>query len=166
MKTRHLAFLAALTGATALVLPDHVAFAQSAPAHKENDEHKEGDGHKHGDEGHEHSEDEHKGEKQDLGTQKIGAFEVQVTLVGEVKPGEEAIFIISPKGQGEPKSVRAWVGVETGKGSIRTKAEEEKEGEWHAHHQVSKPLPVASKLWVELETAGGKQKGSFALKKE
>ena len=113
---------------------------------------------------HEGKEGEHKGEKKDLGKQKIGAFEVQVTQVGDVKPGEEAIFIIKPKGEGEPKAVRAWVGVETGQGSIKTKAEEEKEGEWHAHHQVSKPVPAKSKLWVELETGAGKPKGSFVLK--
>jgi hypothetical protein len=111
-----------------------------------------------------HKDDEHKGEKKDLGTQKIGGFSVQVMQIGEVKPGEEAIFIIMPKGQGQPKAVRAWVGIESGEGSIKTKADQEKEGEWHAHHQVSKPLPAKSSLWVELETNSGKQKGLFALK--
>jgi hypothetical protein len=109
-------------------------------------------------------EEEHKGEKKDLGKQKVGAFEVQVTQVGDVTPGEEAIFIIKPKGEGEPKAVRAWVGVESGQGSIKTKAEEEKEGEWHAHHPVSKPLPAKSKVWVELETGAGKAKASFERK--
>ena len=46
------------------------------------------------------------------------------------------------------------------------KAEEEKDGEWHAHHKVSKPLPPKSKLWVELETSAGKQMGSFELPKK
>lgn len=108
--------------------------------------------------------EEHKGEKKDLGTQEIGGFKVQVTLVGDATPGKEAIFIITPKGEGEPKAVRAWVGVESGQGSIKTKAEEEKEGEWHAHHQVSKPLPPKSQFWVELETPAGKPKAAFALK--
>ena len=123
-------------------------------------EHKEGEKHKEG----EH-EGEHKGEKMDLGKLKIGAYEVQVTQFGEIKAGEEAVFVITPKGEGEPKAVRAWVGIESGKGSIKTKGEEEKEGEWHAHHTVSKPLPANSKIWIELETANGKQKGSIELKK-
>jgi hypothetical protein len=113
---------------------------------------------------HDHKEEEHKGEKKDLGTKDVGGYKVQVTQVGDVKAGEEAIFIIKPIGQGEPKAVRAWVGVESGQGSIKTKGEEEKEGEWHAHHQVSKPLPAKSKLWVELETAAGKTRTSFDWK--
>ena len=116
---------------------------------------------------HEHKDEkdeEHKGEKKDLGTKKVGGFQVQVTQIGDVKAGEEAIFIIRPKGEGEPKAVRAWVGIESGQGSIRTKAEEEKEGEWHAHHKVSKPMPAKSKLWVELETAAAKPKASFDMK--
>ena len=121
-------------------------------------EHKEGE-HKHG-----QGEEEHKGEKKDLGSKKVGSFNVQVTQVGDVKSGEETILIIKPKGDGEPKAVRAWIGVESGQGSIKTKAEEEKEGEWHAHHKVSKPLPAKSKLWVELETAAGKQRASFDYK--
>ena len=128
------------------------------------------DGHKHADGDHKHDhkkdgkEEEHKGEKKDLGKLKVGTYEVQVTQVGDVKAGEEAIFVIKPKGEGEPKAVRAWVGVETGQGSIKTKAEEEKEGEWHAHHKVSKPMPAKSKLWIELETAAGKPKAAFDLK--
>jgi hypothetical protein len=119
--------------------------------------------------GHEHKEGEKHGEDHgpltDLGTKKIGTYEVQLTLAGEVKAGEEAVFIIKPKGTEEPKAVRAWVGVESGQGSIKTKAEEEKEGEWHAHHKVSKPMPANGKVWVELETAAGKQRAAFELKK-
>ena len=132
--------------------PSPVALAGKAPD-KDKHEHKKGE-----------KEEEHKGEKKDLGKQKIGSFNVQVVQIGDVKPGAESIFIITPKGEGEPKAIRAWVGIESGQGSIRTAAEEEKEGEWHAHHQVSKPMPPKSKLWVELETAAGKQKASFALK--
>lgn len=127
----------------------------SQPGHSHDHDHKEGE--KHG---------EDHGPLTDLGTKKIGTYEVQVSLAGAVKAGEEAVFIIKPKGTEEPKAVRAWVGVESGQGSIKTKAEEEKEGEWHAHHTVSKPMPANGKVWVELETAAGKQKASFDLKKE
>jgi hypothetical protein len=117
------------------------------------DQHKEGD-----------HEDDHKGEKKDLGKQQVGGFTVQVTQVGDVKPGEEAVFVITVSGgTGKPKAVRGWVGVESGERSIKTKAEDE-EREWHLHHQVSKPIPANCKLWVELETSSGKQKVAFDLK--
>jgi hypothetical protein len=151
------ALLLSATAAVALsayVLPTSTVFA--APddhKHKEGEKHDEGKG------------EEHAGPKVDLGTMKIGGFDVQVTRLGELKAGEEAVFIIKPTGgTGEPKAVRAWVGVETGQGSIKTKAEEEKEGEWHAHHAVSKPMPAKSKLWIEVEAGSTKSKGSYDLK--
>jgi hypothetical protein len=109
--------------------------------------------------------EDHEHAKFDLGTQKIGGFDLQVGQVAEAKPGEEAIFIIAVKGTGKPKAIRAWIGIESGQGSIRTAAEEEKPGEWHAHHTVSKPIPNNSKLWIELENAAAKPKASFEFKK-
>ena len=149
-----------MTGYLGVAVAGGAGNAHHFAAETDQHEHKEGEKHKEG----EHQ-DEHAGEKKDLGKLKIGAYEVQVTQFGEIKAGEEAVFVITPKGEGEPKAVRAWIGVESGKGSIKTKAEEEKKGEWHAHHAVSKPLPTNSKIWIELETANGKQKGSFDLKK-
>lgn len=109
--------------------------------------------------------DDHESAKFDLGTQKIGGFDIQVGQVAEAKAGEEAIFIITIKGgTGKPRSIRAWIGIESGQGSIRTAAEEEKPGEWHAHHPVSKPMPASSKLWVEVETAAGRSRASYSFK--
>ena len=130
------------------------AVAPAAAPEKEKHDHKEG--------GHDHK-DEHDGKKTDLGTKSIGATKVQVTLIGEVVPGKEAIFVITPKGEGDLKAIRAWVGIESGTGAIKTKAEKEGD-EWHAHHEVSKPLPKKSAFWVEVETAAGKKKASFDLK--
>ncbi len=155
---------AAAVALSAYVLPTPaVHAADDGHKHEEGEKHKEGDKHEHK-EGEKHG-DEHGGAQVDLGTTKIGGFDVQVTRVGELKAGEEAVFIIKPTGgTGEPKAVRAWVGVETGQGSIKTKAEEEKEGEWHAHHAVSKPMPAKSKLWIEVEVGSTKSKGSYELK--
>jgi hypothetical protein len=107
---------------------------------------------------------DHQAAKFDLGTLKIGGFDVQVGQVAEAKAGEETIFIITVKGTGKPRSIRAWIGVESGQGSIRTSAEEEKPNEWHAHHQVSRPMPANSKLWIELEVASGRPKASFTFR--
>ena len=127
----------------------------TSPADKH--EHKEGEKHKEG--------DEHKGEKKDLGKKEIAGYTVQVSQVGEVKAGEEAVFVITLSGGGgKPKAIRGWVGVESGERSIKSKAHDE-EKEYHLHHEVSKPMPAKSMLWVEVETSAGKKKGSFALKK-
>jgi hypothetical protein len=108
--------------------------------------------------------DEHKGERKDLGEKKVGGYTARVTQFGEIKAGEEAVFVIVLSGgSGKPKAVRGWVGVESGERSIKTKAEEEG-AEYHLHHQVSKPMPKDSKLWIEVETSSGRQKVSFEPK--
>lgn len=149
---RRLILCAALTTAaySGVFTPPAPAFGQ---AKQEKHEHKEGEKHEH-DEG-------HKGEKKVIGKQTIAGFEVQVAQVGEVEPGKEAVFIVTLKGGGgKPKAVRGWIGVESGRGSIKSKAEDEKT-EYHLHHEVAKPLPPKNKLWLELETATGKKVGSF-----
>lgn len=120
---------------------------------------------------HDHKhEEEHKGEKKDLGKKKIGDYQVQVTQIGHVKPGEEAVFVVVLSGAtAKPKAVRGWVGVESAEKSIRSAAEDEGK-EYHLHHKVSKPIPQKekekSKLWVEVETGSGKKKASFDYKPE
>ena len=150
---RRLILCAALTTAaySGLFAPPAPAFGQ---AKQEKHEHKEGEKHDH--------DEELKGERKVLGKQMIAGYEVQVTQVGEVEPGKEAAFVITLKGgAGKPKAVRGWVGNETGKGAIKSKAEDEKT-EYHLHHEVARPLPPKSRLWLELETPTGKKAGSFA----
>lgn len=149
---RSLILGAALTTATCTAVFSLPVRAFAAPE-KEKHEHKDGEKHDH--------DEEHKGEKKIIGKQKIAGYDVQVTQVGEVEPGKEAVFIVKlTGGSGKPKAVRGWVGVETGKGAIKSKAEDEKT-EYHLHHEVAKPLPPRNKLWLELETATGKKVGSF-----
>ena len=115
-------------------------------------------------EGHHDDDDHSKLPKKELGKKDIGGYSVTVNQLGDVKAGEEAIFILTVTGgSGKPKSIRGWVGVESGERSIKSKAEEE-DNEWHLHHEVSKPMPASSKLWVEIETASGKHKASFDIK--
>jgi hypothetical protein len=85
---------------------------------------------------------------------------VAVTQVGHVEAGKAATFEIVVAG-GKPKAVRAWVGVESAEGSVKVKAKET-EKFFDADLEVPKPLPEKSKFWVELETAAGKTKVSFA----
>ncbi|MEZ0267025.1 MAG: hypothetical protein ACAI43_20025 [Phycisphaerae bacterium] len=113
----------------------------------------------------EKKEEEHKGEKKDLGSKEVAGYTVKVTQVGDVKPGEEAVFLLVVSGgAGKPKAIRAWVGVESAEGSAKTKAEDE-EKEWHAHVESPKPVPDKSQLWLEVEAADGKKKVAFDYKK-
>jgi hypothetical protein len=114
----------------------------------------------------EKKEEEHKGEKKDLGSKEIAGYAIKVTQVGDVKPGEESVFLLVVSGGGttKPKAIRAWVGVESAEGSAKTKAEDE-DKEWHAHVETPKPIPDKSQLWLEVETADGKSKVAFDYRK-
>ncbi|MBX3356479.1 MAG: hypothetical protein KF724_12355 [Phycisphaeraceae bacterium] len=113
-------------------------------------DHKDGDDHDHTD-GHGH------GPKTELGSQSAGDMTIVAAREGDVTAGGEATFDISVSGVvGKPSAVRVWVGSQDGKGSIKAKAEAESDG-WHAHAEVPEPLPVGSKLWVEVETAKGEK---------
>ncbi|GFO82361.1 MAG: hypothetical protein A49_19880 [Methyloceanibacter sp.] len=130
-----------------------------------------------GHEGHDHAAEEksasgsghagHGGEVIQLGTSKLGAFEVRASRdKGEIKPGGDApvdVWIDGGVGKGVT-AVRFWIGTEDAKGSIKAKADIE-DGKWHTHTEVPSPIPAGSKLWVEIEETGGKKTlGSFDLK--
>lgn len=109
----------------------------------------------------------HSGEVIELGTTKIGVFEVRASREkGEIKPGGDApvdVWIDGGVGKGVT-AVRFWVGVADAKGSIKAKADIE-DGKWHTHVEVPSPIPAETKLWVEIEEAGGKKSvGSIDLK--
>lgn len=117
----------------------------------------------HGADDHAHHDDKHAGPLVQLGAQKVLGLDIVAAHYGTVAPGAETVFVLKPSGGEQPKALRAWVGVESGKGSVKTKADQEQPGEWHAHHEVTRaPIPGA-KLWVEVETAAGKRTVSFAL---
>ena len=109
------------------------------------------------DEAHKHGE----GEKHKLGRQKIGNYTVSVILIGEAEAGKEAeldIKLIDAKE--EPKALRAWIGKEDGADkAIATK----KKTTYDADVKVPSPLPKDAKVWIEIETAAGTEKGSFAI---
>lgn len=106
--------------------------------------------------------DEHAGPKADLGKQEIAGYNVAVTQHGVIKPGGEVAYeIVITGGAGKPKAVRAWFGVESAEGSVKTKAVE-KEKFWDADLELPAKLPDGSKFWVEVEAADGKKRAAFA----
>ncbi len=130
----------------------------SGGAKHDDHDHAPGDGHDHGDE-HDH------GATTQLGEQAAGGFTMKASRDGEVKPGEDAaIDVWVSGGTAKITAVRFWIGTQDAKGSVKAKAELEKDN-WHTHVEIPKPLPDGSKLWVEVETdKGEKAVAGFDLK--
>jgi hypothetical protein len=106
----------------------------------------------------------------ELGTTIIGPFTVRASRdEGTIKPGGDAPIDVWLTGGDIAKvtAVRFWIGTESGAESVKAKADIEIPAEpnhWHTHAEVPNPILGGSKLWVEIETAGQKQVGSFDLK--
>lgn len=107
---------------------------------------------------------DHHGDEKPLGAMTIGAHTFQLVQLGDVAAGKEAVFELDfAKDKALPATVRGWVGVESGEGSM--KARFSKEGDHlHAHLEVPKTLPAGSKLWLEIEENGKTERGSSAWK--
>jgi hypothetical protein len=132
--------------------------------------HSEGDGHDHGtsvpgktadshDDGHGH------GETVQLGEQTVDGMTVKASRDGAITAGKDAaIDVWVTGGTGKVAAVRFWIGTQDAKGSMKAKAELEKDN-WHTHAEVPAPLPAGSKLWVEVELeSGSKSVAGFELK--
>ena len=137
--------------------------------HDDHDGHEHKDGHEGHDDhdGHEHEEghDDHEhGEKHALGKSKAGSHDVTLAIFGEIEAGHEAVVDIEIEGE-EHITVRAWVGVESGKGSLKAKLEG-KDGDYHGHLEVPAKLPDRSAIWVEIEDEkGSRNRTSFKFAK-
>lgn len=88
-----------------------------------------------------------------LGAVKLGEFDVQVAQEGKLEAGKEiGVDLTFAKGKALP-TVRAWVGIESGVGSMKAKLPKAGEETLHGHVEVPKPLPEGAKIWLELEGA-------------
>ncbi len=128
--------------------------------------------HDHGhsdDHDHSHGDDHHHGATTQLGEQAVGGFTIKASRDGDIVAGKDAPIDVwvTPAGdtKSKPSVVRFWIGTESGRGSVKAKAEIEGD-HWHTHAEIPAPLPEGSKLWVEIETdKGEKTVVGFDLKK-
>ena len=113
--------------------------------------HGEGDG----DHDHDHDHDAH-GEAHSLGKVVIGATTLEVTQFGGLEGGKEANFdfVVSA---GNADTIRTWVGVQNGRGSIKALAEKMDDKKFHAHAECPLVIGADHLLWIEVEDAGKKQ---------
>jgi hypothetical protein len=132
--------------------------------HDDGHMHADGEGHESDDHGHDHDHDEGQGHDADphgptveLGEQSAGGFTVRASRDGDVTPGNEApVDVWVTGGGGKVSAVRFWIGTADGKGSMKAKAELERDA-WHTHVEVPSPLPSGSQLWVEIENERGER---------
>ncbi|MGI8906637.1 MAG: hypothetical protein ACR2IE_09130 [Candidatus Sumerlaeaceae bacterium] len=102
----------------------------------------------------------------DLGTTEIAGLKLSITQEAVIESGKEASFdIIIVEGSKAPKNIRAWFGIASAEGSVKTKTESEPDRHYHSHVEVPKKIPAGSRYWVEVEPASGaKAKASFEVK--
>jgi len=119
-----------------------------------------------------HEGEEHEGEGHDHEADdktyggKIGNYEVSISQHGEISAGGKAHLDIALSGPAKaPKALRLWVGNKSAKGSMKAKAGKgHSPGEYHVEVEVPEKMPENSKLWIEIQDSGGREKGGFDLK--
>lgn len=105
------------------------------------------------------------GAEHPLGAMTIGAHTFQLVQLGDVVAGKEAVFELGfAPDKKMPGTVRGWVGVESGEGSMKARFDKEGDRGLHAHLQVPPTLPAGSRLWIEIEEHGKTTIGSAAWK--
>lgn len=109
---------------------------------------------------HMHADDHHHGPTTELGEQTVtdqagGNWTVRANREGDVTPGGDIpidVWITPAQGNAAKiTAVRFWVGIKSGRGSMKAKADLEKDN-WHTHADIPNPLPEGSRLWIEFET--------------
>lgn len=93
-----------------------------------------------------------------LGSLSLAGYTVAVKGEGAAEPGSEwhAYVQLTPAAPA-PKAVRLWVGIDSGRGSAKTRGEAQSTtpGAYAAHVDIPKPLPAGAQVWVSIETTTG-----------
>lgn len=109
--------------------------------------------------------DHEHGAEHALGEVTLGGLKAQVVLLGDLTPGKEADFDVRfAAGSKRPEVLRAWIGIESGVGSMKKRFENEGDTTMHGHVEVPKVLPEGAKAWFEVETKDGPVRASIAWK--
>ncbi len=116
-------------------------------------------------EGHDNSSHAHSHEEIEKTNYELTLANValEVRYRGDGVPGGVLDVSLIAVGGDKPATIRVWVGVESGKGSRKTKVHSHG-ATYHAHANVPSDLPEGSKLWIEVQTINGdKESGSIEL---
>lgn len=105
------------------------------------------------------------GDEKQIGPMTIGAHSFTVVQLGDVKAGAEAVFELEfAKDAKVPPLARAWLGVESGQGSMKVRFGKEGDHGLHAHVQAPDTLGADARLWIEIEADGKTERAATAWK--
>lgn len=121
-------------------------------------------------EGHDHApgegHDDHEGEDDGthLGTITAAGTRIKVEIHGDITPGEEAHLDLVALSGPDPENVRGWIGLESGVGAMKGKAEPASGG-YHLHAEAPAEITADMKVWIEVEpTEGARETQGVPLK--
>ncbi|MCB9877639.1 MAG: hypothetical protein H6835_08580 [Planctomycetes bacterium] len=104
------------------------------------------------------------GARHECGKLTLAGFEFTAVVLGDVAPGKEAVAQAEFAGDALPKTVRAWIGVESGEGSVKERLGKDGAHAMHAHFSAPKDFAADSKLWFEVEHDGKTERGGVAFR--
>lgn len=108
--------------------------------------------------------DDH-GDPHPLGKLTAHGRDFEVVQLGDIVAGKEgAVELAFKSGKERITTVRAWVGVESGEGSMKRKMDLEGTSEMHGHLEVPDPIPAGSKLWMSFDVDGKVETHGIAYK--
>ncbi|MAE66179.1 MAG: hypothetical protein CMJ18_18065 [Phycisphaeraceae bacterium] len=108
----------------------------------------------HDHEQHEVSEHGH-GARRELGRADVFEMSVTMAVFGAIEAGSESHLDIRVDG-GDPSAIRAWIGVESGIGSVKTLLGRDGE-RYHGHIEVPDPIADGSRLWLVIQAKDGRR---------
>jgi hypothetical protein len=110
------------------------------------------------------AENEH-GARAELGERAAFGRTFGVVQFGDVRAGDEAAFELEfASGKERITTARGWIGVASGKGSMKSLWELEGETHLHGHVEVPATIPDGAMLWIDLEVDGATETVSIAYR--
>ncbi len=100
----------------------------------------------------------HAGEMHPLGEVQVGATTFAVSQHGAIEPGEEIVYTLRVSQGPEPVTLRAWIGIRSGRGSMKSRLHKDAEAKvYDAHLAVPPELPEVAQLWLETVDGAGER---------
>jgi len=119
----------------------------------------------HGHDGHEHGDEEN---SKVLGDITLGKATLEASYHTKLQAGKEFGMELELEKGPAPATLRAWIGIKNGRGSVKALLKLDKSGKkYHFHLEAPKEIVAAAKLWFEsVDAAGNKIKASLDLPKD
>jgi len=116
---------------------------------------------------HDHSKHGHSGPVHELKLIKVGSSQIQTELIGKAEPGKTVELHLTISKKSSLSTIRAWIGIKSGRGSRKVLLEKEGDLEFHGKLEVPKEVKGERELWFDVTTQDGtRSKVHLELPKE